>query len=380
MRLDPSLDTARRFWKCEVKKKKRKDWQLRQWAEAVRWYLKWLELCVKSGGYGKSLSERVRDAVEHMGARRGLALNTRRSYSSWVARYAQWAGTPKVVMDQEAARRWLSELVDKQKVAYATQKQALNSLVFFYKDVCGDELVDMRVRLRKTTQRVPVVLTEDEMVRLLDNMDGAYRLAALLQYGSGLRLKELLRLRVKDVDVKQRTVTVRSGKGGKDRVTMFPESLVRLFNRHKKNVREVYDEDCANELAGVWMPSALARKMPHAGKKWPWFWIFPHAHLAIDPEDGVKKRHHIHDSVYNRKITEAAHKAKIDKVVSSHALRHSFATHLLENGTDLRSIQKFLGHHDVKTTEIYTHVAKKVGRTGTQSPLEKSAEVLKIKK
>jgi len=369
-RLNPGLESGRRFWQLEVLSKPRKEWQLQQWAEAMRWYLKWLELCQAEGVSTVSQAEKVRDAVEKVGARRGLALRTRKSYGSWAVRFAAWAGSRERVLDTKCAKEWLTELVAAGKVSYATQKQALNALVFLYRDVCGMEEVDLGVRLRKTSKRIPVVLDMGEVMRLIEKLEPIYKLPAQLQYGAGLRLSELVKLRMKDVDTGRQQLTVRAGKGDKDRVTVIPGRLVDAIEHNKTQARVFYEEDRNLEMPGVEIPGALARKMPLAGVRWEWFWLFPSDHLSVCPESGVKRRHHLHEAVYSRALTRAARKAGIEKRVTTHCLRHSFATHLLENGCDLRTIQELLGHSDVRTTEIYTHVAKGANGCGVRSPFD----------
>ncbi|MGB0990870.1 MAG: integron integrase [Akkermansiaceae bacterium] len=369
-RMAAGVDSARKFWKLEVQAKVRKDWQEEQWAEAIRWLLHWIDLCTEKGVDTVNLAEKVRDAVERTGARRGLAIRTRKSYGGWAARYAAWAESRERVLDTACAREWLTELVAKGRISYSTQKQALNALVFLYRDVCGMEEVDLGVKLKKTPKRIPVVLSMDEVMRLIEKLEPSYRLPAQLQYGAGLRVSELVNLRVKDVDANRRQLTVRSGKGDKDRVTVVPEKLVQPIVNHLLEVRKYYEEDRGEESPGVMMPGALARKMPKAGERWEWFWLFPANHHSKDPESGIVRRHHFHEVVYSRAVRRAALAAGIAKRVTSHCLRHSFATHLLEGGCDLRTIQELLGHGDVSTTEIYTHVAVGASGCGVRSPFD----------
>jgi integron integrase len=368
--LELSRETAVRFWRQQVMSKPRKQWQLERWAEAMRWHGKWLKWCASHGREARSLEERLHRAVMTAGARRGLALRTRRTYAGWVARYGEWAGAAKEVMKMERARDWLTELVELGKVSYATQKQALNALVFFFRDVCGREEVQLEVRLRKTERRTPVVLTRKEVLEILDRLDGRYRLAAELQYGAGLRLNEVVALRIKDVDRARGQLTIRAAKGDKDRVTILPERAKMRLDAIWQERRRIYDDDRKTGVPGVALSGALERKMPKAGERWEWFWIFPDDHLSRDPESGIERRHHLHPSVYGEAVTRAAREAGIEKRVTSHALRHSFATHLLEGGTDIRTIQELLGHADVKTTEIYTHVSMGANGFGVISPLD----------
>ena len=221
--------------------------------------------------------------------------------------------------------------------------------------------------------RIPTVLSRQECHRLFEAMAGTARLMAELMYGSGLRVMELLRLRVKDVDLARLQVIVRAGKGDKDRVTMLPESLVERLRAHRDRLRGLYDQDRAAGLAGVWLPEALERKYPGAGTSWEWFWFFPSRQVSLDPHAGVNRRHHLLDGAFQLAVREAARRAGLHKRVTPHTLRHSFATHLLEGGADIRSVQDLLGHVDVATTQIYTHVMNRPG-LGLRSPLDAREE------
>ncbi len=373
--LEAGRPAAKAFWRAEVLREgcTREDWQLQQWEAAIHWYLRWLEACLEEGADHRSLPERVRAAVHSAGSRRGLARRTKQCYGGWLARYAVFAGGEREVMQVEVASRFLTSVVEDEDCAYSTQKQALNALAFFFKQVCSVEEPVFRVKLRKTGARIPVVLSKEETQRVFEKMetpDGRYELAARLQYGAGLRLTELVRLRIKDVDLVRGTVTVRSGKGDKDRVTVLPKRLREAVREQVERARELWQGDREAGLAGVWLPGALARKFSRAAEGFEWFWLFPARQVSVDPESGVARRHHLHGKVYNEAIKRAAAAAGIDKQVTSHALRHSFATHLLEGGTDLRTIQEVLGHEDITTTEIYLHVAVGANGLGVVSPLD----------
>lgn len=374
MNLEPGRDASVKFWQEQVLVKERKTWQLEKWAEAFRWFLSWLEHCHREGRPVVTLAERMRDAVMKMGARRGLAMRTLQTYAGWVARYGEWVGTARAAMDESRASAWLEELVVKRKVAYATQKQALNALAFFFKDVCGKNEVLFDVKLRKTEKRMPVVLSGREVLALLDKLPAGHRLLAQIQYGAGLRVSEVVRLRVKDVDQERGQLTIRASKRDKDRVTVLPSAVRTLLDKRWGELRTLYETDRVNQVPGVYLPEALARKMPKAGERWEWFWLFPADRLSRDPESGVMRRHHVSEDVYATTVAQAARDAGISKRVTTHVLRHSFATHLLEGGTDLRTIQELLGHDDVKTTEIYTHVAMGSNGCGVQSPLDRMTE------
>ncbi len=369
-KLEPGRAAGVAFWKAQVEVKPRKDWQLERWAEAMRWYLRWLQCCQSEGREVRSVGERMGEAVMRAGARRGLALRTRETYASWTRRFGEWVGDARSAMDTGRGSEWLEHLVADSKVSFATQKQALNALVFFYRDVCGIEDVRLDVTLRKTKPRMPVVLTREELLGLLDRLEGPYRLAAEMQYGGGLRLGEVIGLRVKDVDPVREQITVRCGKGDRDRITVLPKRVIPLLKEALAGARVLFDQDRAKRTPGVALPIALERKMSRCGERWEWFWIFPGDHLSQDPESGVIRRHHLHPDGYGDAVRRAAAAAGIAKRVTTHALRHSFATHLLESGTDLRTIQELLGHEDVRTTEIYTHVAIGVNGCGVRSPLD----------
>ena len=356
--------------------KARPDWQLHQWEEAIRWFLGWLEICEKAGGDARDLPERLKDAVHHTGARRGLAVKTRETYAGWVVRFGVFAGSVRRVMDEAVARNWLAALVDKEKVAFATQKQALNALVFFFRDVCGREKIDLQVKMRQTGQRQPVVLTKFELMGLIGKLEDRYKTPALLQYGAGLRLKELANLRIKDVDLERGVVTIHAGKGDKDRLTVLPNALKDALRGEITTSREFWEDDRANKVAGVALPGALSRKMPKAGTRWEWMWLFAADHLSIDPDSGILRRHHMHSKLYGEAISRAAREAGIAKRVTTHALRHSFATDLLRGGTDIRTLQDLLGHSDVKTTEIYAHAAEIGNDRGVRSPLDRMVEMV----
>ena len=376
LHLEADRNAARTFWKTEVlgKDKVREKWQLEQGGDALKWYLSWLDACAEAGGDHRSLEERVRAAVNSACSRRGLALRTRQCYGAWMARYARFAGGEKAIMKVDTATKFLGSVVDDEDCAYSTQKQALNALAFFFKHVCGIEEPEFGVKLRKTGTRVPVVLSKPEMGRLfaqLEKENERYALAARVQYGAGLRLSEVTRLRVQEVDLERGTLTVRQGKGDKDRMTVLPLSLRAAMAEQIERARKVWQADREAGLAGVWMPGALARKHRRAAESFEWFWLFPARQVSSDPECDIRRRHHLLGKVYNEAIRRAASATGIEKRVTSHALRHSFATHLLEDGTDLRTIQEVLGHEDITTTEIYLHVATGVHGLGVVSPLDR---------
>ena len=369
--LEVGRGACERFWKEQVKSKLRLGWQLEQWSGAIQWYLRWVRNSAVRGNPTRSLDERVRDAVNRAGSRRGLARLTRETYGRWVASFARWCGDARAMLEPLKGRDFLTWLVAERKVAYATQKQALNALVFFYRDVCGMESVDLQVRLRKTTPRMPVVLAVKEVLAVLERIDERYALMAKIQYGGGLRLKELVRLRVQDVDEGRGMITIREAKGDKHRTTVLPVAVREEVTERKRWLPELHESDRAAGMTGVELPNAYGRKDRRAGEKWCWQWFFPGMQPSCDPDSGVIRRHHEHDESYSRALRRAVEEAAVDKRATTHALRHAFATHLLEGGTDIRTLQELLGHADVKTTEIYTHVAKDIGATGVRSPLDR---------
>ncbi len=296
---------------------------------------------------------------------------TEQTYRGWAWRFAAFLEPRPVEAATEAdVREFLSRLATQQRVSTATQKQALNALVFLLRDSLEKPLGDFSdfVRARRR-ERMPVVLSNEECRRLFEALSGTPRLMAELMYGAGLRLMELLRLRIKDVDMERGQVVVRGGKGDEDRVTVLPDALLERLAAHRDRLRELYEADRGAGLPGVWLPEGLERKYPRAGEAWEWQWWFPSRQLMHDPRTGLRRRHHVLDATLQHCIRQAARKARLDKKVTPHVLRHSFATHLLESGTDIRTVQELLGHKDVATTQIYTHVMRKPG-LGVRSPLD----------
>ena len=270
----------------------------------------------------------------------------------------------------EDVRRFLSHLAVKERVSAATQRQALNAGVFLLREVYRKNPGDFGDFVRSPRHRnVPSVLSREECVHLFAQLEGTTRLMAELMYGAGLRLSELLRLRVKDVDLERLQLSVRAGKGNKDRLTMVPRSLAPRLREHRERLLTLYQADREAKLPGVALPEALERKWPKAGEKFEWFWFFPSSILMTDPRSGIVRRHHVQDVTFQKAIREAAVQAKLYKRVTPHTLRHSFATHLLESGTGIRDLQDLLGHSDISTTEIYLHTAKQTG-VGIRSPLD----------
>lgn len=321
----------------------------------------------ESGPRAPRLLEQVHEAIR----RRYFSRRTEEAYVHWIKRFIFFSGRrhPKDLGEAEVTA-FLNHLAVERKVAASTQNQALSALLFLYREVLGRQL-DWLDGIQRATRpvRLPVVLTRAEAERLLGQLQGVSWLLASLMYGSGLRVFECLRLRVKDVDLSYRQILVRDGKGEKDRVTMLPDALVAPLRSHLERVRLVHQRDVRDGYGEVHLPYALSRKYPRAGREWAWQYVFPSRNRSADPEGGVVRRHHLDESVPQRAIKEAARAVGIAKAVSCHALRHSFATHLLEGGYDIRTVQELLGHSDVSTTMIYTHVLNKGGR-GVRSPLD----------
>jgi len=303
--------------------------------------------------------------------RRGYSIRTEQTYLSWVARYIGFhQGHNPADLDMSAISSFLEHLALARNVSTSTQNQALNALVFLYKHVLGQELGKLESFVRaKRPKRLPVVLTPGEVRRLLGGMHGVFRLQAGLLYGAGMRLMECVRLRVQDVDFEYRQITVRNGKGMKDRVVPLPDSCIEALQTHLAEVKILFKQDLAEGHGEVFLPDALARKYPKAATEWRWQYVFPSQRLSVDPRSKQVRRHHLHENGLQKAVKQAANAAGIEKRASCHSLRHSFATHLLEHGYDIRTVQELLGHADVSTTMIYTHVLNK-GGAGVQSPLD----------
>ena len=290
----------------------------------------------------------------------------------WIRRFIVFHGKRHPdEMGESEINAFLSHLATAEKVSASTQTQALSALLFLYRAVLGRDFPELKNLIRaKRPVRIPSVLSRDEVHRLLSSVDEDARLVATLLYGCGLRLMESLRLRVKDVDFALNQVVVRDGKGQKDRRTMLPQPLKEGLRIHLEGVRALHARDLERGEGSVFMPDALARKYPASEKQWAWQYVFPAAGFSRDPRDHVRRRHHVHESTIQKSVKRAAAKAGLVKPVSCHTLRHSFATHLLEDGYDIRTIQELLGHKDLSTTMIYTHVLNQSGGRGVRSPLD----------
>ena len=314
------------------------------------------------------LLDRVRDAIR----RRHYSRRTEETYVQWIRRFIHYSGTRHPMqLGAEEVTAFLNYLAGERSVAAATQNQALSALVFLYKEVLAQPLPWLSgLERAKRPARLPTVLTAEEVTHLLACLRGMRWLMGSLLYGAGLRLRECLKLRVKDVDFGYGQIVVRDAKGGKDRVTMLPGPVIGPLRTHLERVKRLHERDLAEGFGDVELPDAIARKYPKAPYEWGWKFVFPSQKRSVDPSTGVFRRHHVYENYLIRAVKSAARAAGIAKHVSCHTLRHSFATHLLEAGYDIRTVQELLGHADVSTTMIYTHVLNKGGR-GVKSPLDR---------
>ena len=311
------------------------------------------------------------DQMREMFRTRHYSIRTEQAYVHWAKRFILFHRKrhPNTMREPEIAQ-YLTYLATQRKVAASTQNQALNALLFLYQEVLKIDLgrIDDVVRAKKP-QHLPQVLTPEEVQRVLSFMQDTHQLMARLLYGAGLRLLECCRLRVKDVDLERNQILVRDGKGEKDRLTMLPLQLKQPLRQHLERVRTVHENDLRTGYGRVHLPYALEVKFPKASQEWGWQWVFPSRSLSRDPQSGVTRRHHVHENSLQKAVRRAVLLARLSKPVSCHTFRHSFATHLLEMGYDIRTVQELLGHSDVSTTMIYTHVMKQPG-IGVKSPLD----------
>ncbi len=303
---------------------------------------------------------------------RHYSIRTEQAYTDWIKRFILFHHKkhPREMGGAEV-EQFLTHLAVEGRVAASTQNQALSALLFLYKEVLKMELPWLEdMKRAKKPQRLPVVLTVEEVKRVLARMDGQHGLMADLLYGAGLRLLECVRLRVKDVDFAMRQITVRDGKGEKDRVTMLPQAVAEPLRAHLEKVKVLHEHDLEDGFGEVYLPYALDRKCPNAAKEWGWQYVFPAAGRSLDPRSGKERRHHVDEQSLQRAMKKAVRAAGLTKPATCHTLRHSFATHLLQSGYDIRTVQELLGHKDVETTMIYTHVLN-LGGKGVASPLDR---------
>jgi len=373
------VESARNFIDWAQGAKQAKDWAVERWKTAIRWFFQTAKQ--QTGEVNRSLndtdgermdagSEDERRILSEM-RRRGLALRTERSYMRHFRDFMK-RGRLRSARDirAEDLKAYLDYLAMNRAVASSTQKQALNALVFVAREVFEIELGEIGDFVRaKNRKRIPVVMSKAETRRFFSQMEGEKSLMSKLQYAGGLRVSELMRLRVKDLDLERNQVVVRGGKGDKDRVAPLSEKLIDSLRMHLSKVRELFEQDLQADLPGVYLPEALSRKYTNAGREWRWQWLWPSRVISTDPRSGLRRRHHVLDKAYQDAVRQAGIKAGLNKRVTSHTLRHSFATHLLEDGVDIRTVQDLLGHKSVETTQIYLHVMRKPG-AGVRSPLD----------
>ena len=324
---------------------------------------------VITGKPKKKLLDQVRDVMRL----KHYSLRTERTYCDWIARFIRFHKMRHPAqMGEGEMSEFLTHLARAGNVSAATQNQALSALLFLYKEVLKQRVGWLQnVERAKKPARLPVVLTRDEVHKVFAHLHGTARLMARLLYGSGLRLMECVRLRVKDIDFAYARITVRDTKSGRDRVTMLPVNIAAALQLHLNKVKLQHEQDLADGFGEVWLPDALSRKYPRTAREWSWQFVFPSSRISIDPRTQTKRRHHIDESALQQAVKRAVRSASLAKSASCHTFRHSFATHLLENGYDIRTVQELLGHKDVSTTMIYTHVLNKGGH-GVPSPLDGS--------
>ena len=416
-----SAQSARDFIAWAQADKHANDWMVERWREAIRWFFRAaktqasgnIEKCSpekmaqsenrtrvaarrartlagatgpdgrtalsanRQASLNQRSTERMRASIVDEAAilkvmrRRGLALNTERSYLRVYRDFVRHSGLPSgAEMDASGLKSYLDYLAMERAVSCSTQKGALNALVFVAREVFELELGDIGAFVRaKNRKRIPVVMSKDETRLLFAQLTGEKRQMAQLQYAAGLRVSELMRLRIKDLDFERYQVVVRGGKGDKDRVAPLSGKLIDGLRQHLVGIRELFEHDRSSGLPGVSLPGSLARKYRNAGKEWRWQWLWPSREVSTDPRSGIRRRHHVMPQVYQAAVRKAGLRAALNKRVTTHTLRHSFATHLLEDGVDIRTVQDLLGHASVETTQIYTHVMQKPGM-GVRSPLD----------
>ncbi|MCJ8501922.1 integron integrase [Desulfatitalea alkaliphila] len=357
--------------------KRFEQWQVDQAKEALSLYCFYAGRSVSAAGPASNVSagdwKKAGEDMVRMLRLKQRSYRTEQTYLKWLRDFFVYVKPvgPCELTDLHI-RNFLSYLAVDRHVAKSTQNLAFNAILFFYRHVLEREVGDIQSVVRsKRGERLPTVLTQEEVKQMISALDGLPRLMVKILYGAGLRLNECTRLRVQDLDFQRNTITVRAGKGDKDRQTLLPENAVQELKLHLEQVRQIYDADRKAGTPGVSLPGALDKKYPNASRQWIWFWVFPSDRLSVDPRSKLTRRHHLSADFVQRAVKNAASTARIPKRVTTHTLRHSFATHLLENGYDIRTIQVLLGHVDVQTTMIYTHVARK-NVLGVCSPLDQN--------
>lgn len=384
-----TLESARRFIEDAIADKRPGDWVAQRWKDALNWFFRHapvrreaVELtdgrrrhAVTVREYQQSVGREplIEEAVRLMRIRQ-MSYRTEESYIGWLRRLGHYhADVPMNELSEEHIKGFLSHLAVEEGVSAATQKQALNACVFLLREVQRRELGDFSDYVQANPRKYyPVVYSWEELKRVFEKLEGTAAMMARLQYGCGLRIAELCRLRIKDVDMDRHILYIREGKGRKDRTVPLPRSMETVLRGHMEGIRKVHQQDRHEQRRGVYLPDALARKFKHAGISWEWFWLFPAAGLSRDPRDPAapRRRHHILPGHYQRQLSLAAKSAGIPKRSNSHVLRHSFATHLLEDGANIRTVQELLGHSCIETTMIYLHVMEDLSAKGC-SPLDR---------
>lgn len=355
------------------------DWQVRQAERAVSLYLYFKKsgysgnTCTHIPGPQKIPSEwsTVMEELVRLLRLRHRSYRTEKTYVNWTKRFSIYLNHKSASgVTQSDLTDFLSYLAVEKEISASTQKQAFNALLFVFRNVFGKQISGLEGTIHShIPRRLPVVLARSEITRIFSRLKDTHRLMAAIIYGGGLRLQECLMLRIKDVDFERICIIVRSGKGDKDRQTILPINLLNDLRKHIRIIRKIYEKDRKEQVEAVWLPPALERKYPDAGREWAWFWLFPSYKLSIDPVSKKIRRHHLYPSTLQKAFRKAVMEAGIAKRATVHSLRHSFATHLIENGYDIRTIQELLGHSNVQTTMIYTHVAKK-NKLGVKSPMD----------
>lgn len=354
-----------------------RDWQLRQADDAIRlYYFHYLgtsENSISGTAFFDDLPSLMNEVIRMIRLLH-YSYSTERTYMQWIERFIKYSlqSSGKTIADvtSQDFKDFLSHLAVKQRVSSSTQNQAFNAILFLFRHVMGKEAEDLGSTVRaKRGQKIPVVLSVDEIVKIFSHMHGPNLLMAEIIYGSGLRIMELARLRVKDIDFDANTLFIRSGKGDKDRSTVLPLSVKERLRKHLEGVKSLHESDLAKGFGEVFMPDALSRKYPNAAKEWAWQYVFPSSKLSVDPRSGKVSRHHISDKTIQDPFKVALRKSGIPKHASVHALRHSFATHILQSGVNIREVQSLLGHKNIETTMVYTHVLRNMSNA-PQSPLD----------
>ncbi len=352
-----------------------KDWQVKQASEAISHYFYYLETVNSKSSNKHDFDadwQKMANEVHAVIRLKHLALTTEKTYVKWLRKFYLFVKGKKVEeLGSDDIRNFISSLAIERRISASSQNQAFNAILFVFKNVLHRDVGDLSQTIRaKGKTRIPVVMTKDECFRVINCVDDKYRLLLKMIYGGGLRLSECVRLRIKDVDFARQVLTIRGGKGEKDRETLLATGVVEELQNHIEKIRAFYDQDRKNSISGVYLSEGLDRKYPNAGKEWKWFWLFPAGKLSVDPRSALVRRHHIKQNTVQSQVKKAVDTACINKQASVHTFRHSFATHLLEAGYDIRTIQELLGHVNVQTTMIYTHIAKR-NKLGVISPLDR---------